>query len=113
MVIRKREQIVGVAIYPVEENDRSLTMGFVDGSPAAVKALARNSWYLAAAHGHKFCSAAVPSKGFPKLLDGAGFRRKDSMGQVVLEYADPGKLSPGLARARRRPKAARRVRRSG
>jgi RimJ/RimL family protein N-acetyltransferase len=93
MVIRKAGKIVGAAVYPVEVNDKSLTMGFVDGQPAAVKALARNCRYLARMHGHKFCSVAVPSRGFPRLLDGAGFSRKDSMGQVVLEYADPARLA--------------------
>lgn len=113
MLIRKRDRITGAAIYPVEENDRSLTMGFVDGTPSAVKALARNCWHLAAMHGHKFCSAAVPSRGFPRILNTAGFRRKDSMGQVVLEYADPGKLRPSIRRTGGRPKASRRARRTG
>lgn len=87
MVIRRSGRVVGVAVYPMEKNDATLTMGFIDGSPAAIKALAANCPRLARARGGKFCSAAMPSRGFPALVEAAGYRRKDSMGQVVLQQA--------------------------
>lgn len=106
MVIRDAGKIVAAAIYPAEENDRSLTMGFVDGTPAAVGALARNLRTLAARHGRRFCSIAVPSGGFPRMLHSAGIKRKDSMGQVVLEFADPARLG-GSAKAAPRARRSR------
>jgi len=102
VVIKKAGRITGAAIYPMEEADRSLTMGFVDGTPAAVKALARNCLYLAKMHGHGFCSIAVPTRHFAKIVETGGFKRKNSIGQVVLEYADPGQMRPGYGQTRRR-----------
>lgn len=87
MVIRRSGRLAGAAVYPWEKNDATLTMGFVDGEPAAVKALAANCPRLARARGGKFCSAAMPSRGFPTLVEAAGYRRKDSMGQLVFQHA--------------------------
>ncbi|MFH1311858.1 MAG: GNAT family N-acetyltransferase [Candidatus Eisenbacteria bacterium] len=96
MVMRRSGRLSGVAVYPYEENEESTTLGFVDGDPGAIKVLARNCIYLAKEHGGKFCSAAVPARGFAGLIDQAGFLRKDSVGQVVLEHRrgrrDTGRL---------------------
>jgi ribosomal protein S18 acetylase RimI-like enzyme len=90
MVLRKAGTLAGVAIYPYEENDGSLTLGFVDGDPASIKVLARNCIYLAGEQGMEYCSAAVPTRGFPKLVEQAGFLRKGSIGQVVMEHRGDG-----------------------
>jgi GNAT superfamily N-acetyltransferase len=87
MVIRRSGALAGVAVYPVEKNDGVLSLGFIDGDAAAVRDLAGNCRKLAAARGDKSCSAAVPCRVFPALLDAAGFPRKESMRQVVLQYA--------------------------
>jgi RimJ/RimL family protein N-acetyltransferase len=86
IVLRRAGSLAGVAIYPYEENDESTTLGFVDGDPAAVKVLARNCIYLARKQGLKFCSAAVPTRGFARLIEQAGFSRGESVGQLVLEH---------------------------
>lgn len=77
--------IGGVAVYPFEENDRSLTLGFVEGDDASVRVLAKNCMYLARARNLSYCSAAVPSRGYARRIEHAGYRRKDSVGQVVYE----------------------------
>jgi ribosomal protein S18 acetylase RimI-like enzyme len=92
MVVERSGKLVGVAAYTPEKADRSLCMGFVDGDPAAIAALTRNCLYLARARGDKECSVAVPSRGFPRLVEAGGLSRKDSMGQIVLEYVGPGRL---------------------
>ncbi len=97
VVLRESGKITGVAVYPLEKADQALTLGFVDGDPASIKALARNCLYLARVRGDDSCSIAVPSRRFARIVEDAGFKRKDSMGQVVLEFADPG----GLARRTR------------
>jgi ribosomal protein S18 acetylase RimI-like enzyme len=77
--------IKGAAIYPYEENDLSLTLGFVDGDETAIKKLARDCMYLAALQGSRFCSVAVPTRGYARIAEEAGYRRKGSVGQVVYE----------------------------
>jgi ribosomal protein S18 acetylase RimI-like enzyme len=98
MVIRGREGLAGVAIYPTEREDGALTLGFVDGTPPALRALARNCRYLAARRKDTECSIEVPSSRFPKLIESAGYRRKESMGMVVMQYADLEVLARGLGR---------------
>jgi len=93
MYVREKRVIVfprsgvigGVAIYPFEANDRSLTLGFVEGDEASVRILARNCMYLARARNLSHCSVAVPSRGYARKIEHAGYRRKDSGGQVVYE----------------------------
>ncbi|MFZ1948186.1 MAG: GNAT family N-acetyltransferase [bacterium] len=87
MVVRDSGKIVGAAIYPLEKSDRWQTVGFLDGPEAVMKALAANCRHLAAARGGKECSVVVPSRHCPRAVEAAGFKRKQSMGQVVLEYA--------------------------
>lgn len=99
IVVRRGGKLAGAGIYPLDVNDRDLTMGFVDGDPAAIRILARNCLYLGAARGIKTCSVSVPTRHFAKLVESAGFRRKQSMGQLVFQFADPLSLS---RRARRR-----------
>ena len=99
MMIRDGGGLAGVAIYPTEEADGSLTLGFIDGTPPAVRALARNCRYLAALRGDESCSIEVPSSRFPRLIESAGYERKDSMGMVVMEYAEPTKLGARPRRA--------------
>jgi ribosomal protein S18 acetylase RimI-like enzyme len=77
--------IAGVGIYPFEENDRALTLGFADGDDAAIGMLARNCMYLARARNMSNCSVAVPTRGYARKVEEAGCRRKDSTGQVVYE----------------------------
>ena len=87
--------IKGLAIYPFEENDRSLTLGFVEGDEASIGVLARNCMYLARSRGQSYCSVAVPTRGYARNVEHAGYRRKDSVGQVVYELvgADLERLS--------------------
>ena len=85
IVLTSSGAIVGVAIYPFEENDRSLTLGFVEGDEASVALLARNCMYLARARNLSYCSAAIPSCSYARRIEHAGYRRKDSVGQVVYE----------------------------
>jgi hypothetical protein len=99
-VLRGSGGIRGVAIYPNEENEESLTLGFVDGDDVAIKVLARDCMYRARSIGLAHCSASVPTRGYAGLLEAAGYRRKDSVGQVVLELggARVRSLSAGKAR---------------
>jgi hypothetical protein len=99
-VMKRSGALTGVAIYPYEENDDSTTLGFVDGEPGAIKKLARNCVYHAREHGAKFCSAAVPTRGFAMLIEQAGFKRKESVGQVVLEHRPGHRRTTGTGRVR-------------
>jgi ribosomal protein S18 acetylase RimI-like enzyme len=96
IVLRESGELEGVAIYPFEENDESLTLGFVDGSKQAIKVLARNCRYLAKDRGFAHCSAAVPTRGFARVVEDAGYARKDSVGQVVLGIAGKDLASRGV-----------------
>jgi ribosomal protein S18 acetylase RimI-like enzyme len=87
MMIRKSGGLTGVAVYPYEVNERALTLGFVDGDERSIRILAKNCRYLAALQGLIYCSLAVPSRGFPRIVERAGYRRKDSIGQVVYELS--------------------------
>lgn len=77
----------GVAVYPYEENDDTITLGYIDGSKPAIVELARNCRYLAREIGRPYCSVAVPTRGYAKVMEEAGYKRKDSVGQVVLEIS--------------------------
>jgi hypothetical protein len=85
IVLPRSGAIGGVAIYPFEENDRSLTLGFVDGDDVSIRQLARNCMYLARARAQSYCSVAVPTRTYARMVERAGYRRKDSVGQVVYE----------------------------
>jgi len=87
LIRRKGGRLDGVAVYPYEENDRTITLGFVDGSTSAIRELARSCKYLARQMGYPYCSVTVPTRGFARLVEDAGYRRKDSVGQVVLEMS--------------------------
>lgn len=99
MVVRRKGLLEGAAIYPTEEADSTLTLGFVDGTPPAVRALARNCRYLAALRGDESCSIEVPSSRFPKLIESAGYEHKESMGMVVMQYAEPARSGARRGRA--------------
>jgi ribosomal protein S18 acetylase RimI-like enzyme len=87
MVFRRAGELRGVGIYPREGYDDCLNLGFVDGDEKVIKILARNCFYLARVRGLPYCSASVPSRRFARLVEQAGFERKESIGQVVFEYA--------------------------
>jgi len=84
--VRRRGILRGVAIYPYEESEGGITVGFVDGEEQVIKSLVRNCRYLAARQGVESCSVAVPSRLFPRLVEEAGYSRKQSIGQVVMQY---------------------------
>lgn len=87
IVKRRAQDLDGVAVYPYEANDRTITLGFIDGSESAIKDLARNCRYLAKEKGYRECSVAVPTRGYARPIEDAGYRRKDSVRQVVLEIS--------------------------
>jgi hypothetical protein len=94
MILRTSQGIRGVAVYPFEENDRSLTLGFVDGDRGSIRDLSRNCMYLAKVRDLAYCSVAVPTRTYAKILEEAGYRRKDSVGQAVYELRIKGSGSP-------------------
>jgi ribosomal protein S18 acetylase RimI-like enzyme len=100
IVVRKPQGFAGVAIYPYEENDRTVTLGFVDGDPSSIKTLARNCMYLAAAHAIPFCSVSVPTRGYARIIEEAGYQRKGSMGQIVYELRGSAGKAPSVAKPR-------------
>ena len=87
MVIPKSGTFGGAAIYPFEENDRALTLGFVEGDEPSIRVLAKNCMYLARSQDQPYCSIAVPTRGYARNVEHAGYMRKDSVGQVVYELA--------------------------
>jgi ribosomal protein S18 acetylase RimI-like enzyme len=87
VLLRRGKEIRGVAFYPFEENDGSLTLGFVDGDDVSTGILAKNCMYLAAARRLRYCSIAVPTRGFARICEGKGYKRADSVGQVVYELS--------------------------
>lgn len=89
-IIKRAGELKAVAIYPLEKNDGTMTMGYVDGDDRFVKVLARDCRYLAGSRGDEFCSVAVPTRRYAALVEQAGYARKDSVGQVVFEYKGRG-----------------------
>jgi RimJ/RimL family protein N-acetyltransferase len=92
LIVRKTRkpgepEIRGLAIYAVdrEDADTSVSLGFVDGDVGSIKALARNAFYLAAARGLPYCSAALPTRYFTRLLRRPVFGRSESIGQVIYQ----------------------------
>jgi hypothetical protein len=83
----RRGALTGVAIYTDEKADGNITLGFVHGDGPALRMLARNCIYMAADRGDEYCSAAVPTRYYARVLEGAGYDRKESIGQAVFEYA--------------------------
>jgi GNAT superfamily N-acetyltransferase len=94
-VFRKRGELTAVGVYPFEFNERVTTLGFVDGEEPAVRRLIRECRYLAAGRGERYCSVVVPSRGYPRLAEAAGYARKDSVGQVVMELRAGRSGPPG------------------
>jgi RimJ/RimL family protein N-acetyltransferase len=89
-IIKRAGELRGVAIYPLEKNDGSITMGYVEGDDRSIKILARDCRYLGRSRGDEFCSVAVPTRRYAALVEQAGYARKDSIGQVVLEHDGKG-----------------------
>jgi RimJ/RimL family protein N-acetyltransferase len=111
VIVRRRAgQLDGVAVYPYDENDRSITLGFIDGSESAIKDLARNCRYLARDKGYRECSVTVPTRYYARLIEDAGYKRKDSVRQVVLEMSGSAVSPARGAAAGRKPSSARRGR---
>ncbi|HVP58252.1 MAG TPA: GNAT family N-acetyltransferase [bacterium] len=93
VVLRRGGKLAGVAVYPYDPSDKDLNMGFIDGEPAAIKALAANCPRIGAMRGTEYCSMSVPTRHFARLMAAAGFKRESSMGQLVFELADPRSLT--------------------
>lgn len=89
-IIKRAGELKGVAVYPLEKNDGTMTMGYVEGDDRSIKILARGCRYLASARGDEFCSVAVPTRRYAALVEQVGYARKDSVGQVVFEYKGEG-----------------------
>jgi RimJ/RimL family protein N-acetyltransferase len=87
MVGRRAGELDGVAVYPYDENDRSITLGFVDGSDSAIRRLARNCRYIAREKKYRECSVTVPTRGYAHLIEDSGYKSKDSVRQLVLEIS--------------------------
>jgi RimJ/RimL family protein N-acetyltransferase len=89
MVIDGRRGIRGLAIYTVdqEEDSHIVSLGFVDGDEASIKALARNPFYISAQRGFKGCSAAVPTTYFMRLLRWSVYGNAETVGQVIYELS--------------------------
>jgi ribosomal protein S18 acetylase RimI-like enzyme len=90
MVLETAGRLRGVGIYPPEAYDDCVNLCFVDGDDRAITILARNCFYLAAAEGLPYCSVSVPSRRFPGLIELAGYKRKESIGQVIFQHAGSG-----------------------
>jgi len=87
ILMRRAGELDGVAVYPHEENDHAITLGFIDGSESAIRDLARNCRYLAREMGYRDCSVTVPTRVYARLIEEAGHKRKDSVRQVVLQMS--------------------------
>lgn len=89
MIIDGEGGISGLAIHTVdrEEDSDIISLGFVDGDAASIKALARNPFYISAARGFKYCSAAVPTTYFMRLLRWSVYGKSETMGQVIYELS--------------------------
>lgn len=87
MVIEGERGIRGLAIYTVDQEEGSdlVSLGFVDGDEAAIKALAKNPFYISASRGYKYCSAAVPTRYFTRLLRWSVYGKSETIGQVIYE----------------------------
>ena len=110
VIVRRRAGALdGVAVYPYEENDRTITLGFIDGSESAIKDLARNCRYIAREKGYRECSVAVPTRGYARLIEEAGYKRKDSVRQVVLETSGSAVISGRKGRPARSERSGPRV----
>jgi hypothetical protein len=99
-VLLRRGELRGVAVYPVEENEDSITMGFVDGDKIAITRLARDCMCLARAGGTEYCSVVVPTREYARLIEGAGYSKKESVGQVIFEHKGKDFRASSAGRAR-------------
>jgi RimJ/RimL family protein N-acetyltransferase len=102
MIIDGKSGIRGLAVYTVdhEEDSEVGSLGFVDGDAASIKALARNTFYMSAARGFKYCSAAVPTTYYMRLLRWSVYAKSETVGQVIYEMS--GEALRGVLPARRR-----------
>jgi hypothetical protein len=89
MVMDGSKGIRGLAIYTVdrEEDSDLVSLGFVDGDASSIKALARNPFYISRSRGYKYCSAAVPTRYFTRLLRWSVFGKSETIGQVIYELS--------------------------
>lgn len=89
MIIDGKAGIRGLAIYTVdhEEDSDLVSLGFVDGDATSIKALARNAFYMSAARGFKYCSAAVPTTYYMRLLRWSVYGKCETVGQVIYELS--------------------------
>ncbi len=85
-IIRKQGFLRGVAIYPIDDKDGVITLGFVDGDQSSIKMLVRNCKYLGARAAMEYCSVVVPTRFFPRIVEQAGYGQKQRVGQVVMQY---------------------------
>lgn len=80
-------KISGVGIYPDEINEETITLGFVDGwDEQTIVRLSSNCHRIAYDLKLRYCSAAVPTRYFSRLLERCGYKRSSSVTQVVMEY---------------------------
>ncbi len=86
-IIDGKGGISGLAVYTIDQEEDSdlVSLGFVDGNVTAIKALARNAFYMAAAGGLKYCSAAVPTTYYARLLRRSVYDKSETAGQVIYE----------------------------
>lgn len=89
MVIDGKKGIRGLAIYTVDQEEDSdlVSLGFVDGDVNSIKALARNPFYVSANRGYKYCSAAIPTRYFTRLLRWSVYGKSETIGQVIYELS--------------------------
>lgn len=87
-------EISGVGIYPDEINEGTITLGFVDGwDEETIVRLSSNCHRIAYDLKLRYCSAAVPTRYFSRLLERCGYKRSSSVAQVVMEYKLPNRLA--------------------
>jgi RimJ/RimL family protein N-acetyltransferase len=89
MIIGGKTGIRGLAIYTVDQEEDSdlVSLGFVAGDVTSIKALARNPFYMSADRGFKYCSAAVPTTYYMRLLRWSVYGKSETVGQVIYELS--------------------------
>lgn len=103
MIIDGRAGISGLAVYTVDQEEDSdlVSLGFVDGDVKSIKALARNPFYISAERGFKYCSAAVPTTYYMRLLRWSVYGRSETVGQVIYELSGERLAAFGTRRGSR------------
>lgn len=89
MYIEGRSGIRGVAVYTLDREEETdlVSLGYVDGDVASIRALAKNAFYLSRARGLSHCSAAVPTRYFVRLLRWTVYGKSETIGQVIYEMS--------------------------